>query len=137
MAATAMLHDTLEDTELPLDNIMDLNIDVGCMVVWLTDLPWYNLNRKKGTKAFRKYRKQLQWDRLRCAPVEVQFIKLCDMHHNLMDMDRTDNFLARMCDEMMCLAETIDQAHLPLAREVKALIYEHREWLDEQEKSNG
>ena len=73
LVAAAYLHDTLEDTETTLQQLIDeFGGEVAELVYWLSDL-------EKGT---RKTRKKMSAWRLSRAPLEAKLIKLADLADN-------------------------------------------------------
>lgn len=80
MVAAAYLHDVLEDTTVPYDEIARVtNPQVANYVRWMT-------NPSKGSKLSREERKAMDREHLRKAPKEVKRIKMLDRIDNLRDM---------------------------------------------------
>lgn len=76
MVIAAILHDTVEDTDVTLDDIKDnFGLTVARLVAWVTDIstPFHGP---------RKERKALDAMHLSLAPSEAQTIKLADLIHN-------------------------------------------------------
>jgi (p)ppGpp synthase/HD superfamily hydrolase len=79
----ALLHDTVEDTDVQLESIQRLYGDTVAEYVWyLTKPPAFVGNRAQ--------RKTLDCSRLACAPDIVKFIKICDIMHNAISIKKYD-----------------------------------------------
>ena len=119
MIIAAILHDTVEDTEMTLDQIDRIfGQGVARLVSQLTDV-------KKDTGT-RKHRRKANLARLRASEAEVQTIKMADIHHNLSDFDNmADNdmdfafkYLLEKYDTVLCLLE----AYAPLRQATFEMI---------------
>jgi guanosine-3',5'-bis(diphosphate) 3'-pyrophosphohydrolase len=112
--AAAYLHDTVEDTDATIGEIVEgFGETVGELVYWLTD-------SEKGTRSMRKL--MSAW-RLGRAPWEAKLIKLADFIDNTADICRKDRHFApvylrekRTILEMMEKAEAEALTRLPLYR---------------------
>ena len=79
----AVLHDTVEDTDATMEDIVELfNEEVAKGVWFLTKCPDYVGNRRT--------RKKICEDRLSSAPLIVRLIKTFDMYHNSLTLERDD-----------------------------------------------
>lgn len=85
MIVAALLHDTVEDTDVTLLDIKNaFGPSIASMVAWLTDVSTpYHGNRE--------IRKKLDRLHLSLAPGEVQTIKIADMLDNSESIRRHDN----------------------------------------------
>jgi len=85
--AAAYLHDTLEDTQTSLKQLIDeFGPEVAELVYWLSDL-------EPGT---RKMRKRMSTWRLSRAPLEAKLIKLADLADNTPSIVEHDPDFARV-----------------------------------------
>jgi len=76
MLAAALLHDTVEDTNVTMDQIFsEFGEEVGTLVYWLTDI-------SKPEDGNRKFRKAKDRDHIAQAPVAAKTIKLADLIDN-------------------------------------------------------
>jgi (p)ppGpp synthase/HD superfamily hydrolase len=74
---TAVLHDTVEDTDCTFNDIeKNFGEDIAVGVWWLTD----ETSKQKGNRAIRKL---ISNNKVRHAPAPIQFIKLCDVLQNV------------------------------------------------------
>lgn len=79
----ALLHDTVEDTPVTIDQIQMLFGDKVAKYVWfLTDADNFIGNRKT--------RKAITRARLQHAPLEAKVIKLADIYHNSLSIAKYD-----------------------------------------------
>jgi (p)ppGpp synthase/HD superfamily hydrolase len=85
MLCAALLHDTVEDCGVTLEQIKELfGPEVEDLVFWLTDPP-------KGESGMnRAVRKELSRQRLEIAPPEAQTIKLADLISNTASIVKHD-----------------------------------------------
>ena len=87
--AAAILHDTIEDTDVTADDLERLfGLTVSTYVEWLTDC-----NKEFGNRAARK---QVDRTRLSLAPDEVQTIKLADLISNTATITTYDPKFAKV-----------------------------------------
>jgi len=113
MVAAAFLHDVVEDTSHPLDEILaEFGPDVARLVAELT-------NPSKGMTASRPQRKQLDREHLATVSREARLIKLLDRIDNLQEMaDAPTAFRRQYCQESRLLAEVIGDADPALKAEL-------------------
>ena len=79
----ALLHDTVEDTDATMEDILTVfGEDVAKGVWFMTKVPDYVGNRK--------FRKELCEARLREAPEIIRILKTCDMFHNSQSIEEHD-----------------------------------------------
>ena len=84
MVAAALLHDTVEDTQVTTSVIQSyFGAEVADLVEWLTNVT----TLEDGN---RKTRKKLDRERMWKAPYEAQTIKVADVIANLSDIERQD-----------------------------------------------
>jgi len=104
--ASALLHDTVEDTSVTNVDIAHLyGAPVARLVYWLTDTS----RPEDGNRAIRK---GIDADRLAKAPAEAQFVKLADMIDNADSIFRHDpGFAPQFTKEMSHLVEIMDKVH--------------------------
>lgn len=84
MVAAALLHDTVEDTNVSFDEIRaEFGVEVERLVFWLTDV---------STKADgnRETRKAIDREHYAEAPPDAQTVKVADMIHNTACVSRND-----------------------------------------------
>lgn len=102
MIAAALLHDTVEDCDVEFDDIV---IPFGADVA---EAVWY-LTKPREFVGNRQQRKKLDRARLALAPMEVRFIKICDIMHNATSIKELDkNFWNTFQDEVF---ELLDAMH--------------------------
>lgn len=90
MIAAAWLHDTVEDTQVTLDDIRrEFGDDIAELVDWLTD----SQTPEDGNRATRKAREA---ERLGKAPARAQTIKLADLIDNTSSIVTHDPEFARV-----------------------------------------
>lgn len=81
MILAALLHDTVEDTHITIQQIYDyFGGDVAMMVEWLTKTEWPDPQPNRTQK------KLFEAGRLKMAPANVKTIKLADRLHNTPDI---------------------------------------------------
>lgn len=102
MCAAALLHDTVEDCDVSIDDIQREFGDTVAEYVWyLTKPPVFVGNRAK--------RKEMDRARLREAPVEVRLIKIMDLYHNSGSIKEHDpKFWETFSDEAVQLLIAMD-----------------------------
>lgn len=90
MLAAALLHDTVEDTPITLDEIeREFGADVANLVFWLTDVS----RREDGNRATRK---AMDLTHIAEAPAAAQTIKLADLIDNAASIVAHDPQFARV-----------------------------------------
>ena len=102
LIAAAKLHDVLEDTPLPPEDICnECGVEVLSLVLQLT-------NPSKGMKLPREVRKQLDREHLRHVSHGAKLIKLCDRFDNVLDMKGADQDFKQMYhDEAVLLLQVL------------------------------
>ena len=98
----ALLHDTVEDTDVTIEEIQRLfGFKVAQGVWFLTKTPSFVGNRAE--------RKALCEERLAKAPEVIKIIKTCDMHHNSKSIEEYDaNFWELFKTETKALLTAMD-----------------------------
>ena len=106
----AILHDTVEDTEATLEEVVELfGLEVAEYVWYLTKPPEFVGNRAK--------RKEHDRNRLALAPEEVKFIKFYDVVHNAGSIKEHDpKFYESWRHEMQLLFLAMDIHSLDFGR---------------------
>jgi (p)ppGpp synthase/HD superfamily hydrolase len=90
MIQAAILHDTVEDTDVTLEDIeQNFGLEVKELVFWLTDVS----KPEMGNRAFRK---SLDRKHTADAPVEAQVIKCADLLHNSISIIKHDKDFAKV-----------------------------------------
>jgi (p)ppGpp synthase/HD superfamily hydrolase len=114
----ALLHDTVEDTDVTLELIKsEFGETVATMVDWLTDkyvLP------EHGNRATRK---ALECQRLAGAPADVQTVKMADLIHNsgsIVDGDK--GFAQVYMKEKIALIDALTKADIQLRARAVAIV---------------
>jgi len=88
--AAAWLHDTVEDTDVTLDDLeAEFGPEIRDLVYWLTDR-----SREEGIN--RRSRKALDRERLARAPEAAQTVKLADLIDNMKSISANDPDFARV-----------------------------------------
>lgn len=104
--AVAVLHDVIEDTAGTLDEIAELDNEVGqeiaMLVMWLTN-PKIDLRGR----ARRFLRTSWMHERVARAPTMVRLIKLLDRYDNIRDLPADDDFFPKYCRESVDLVDKI------------------------------
>lgn len=111
IVAAALLHDVLEDTDTPIDEIVSVGQDekegrtILRLVLALTDM--------KALKGSRKWRKEASLIRLAEAGPEVALVKLADRLHNAGDMAATNPefFRKKYAAESIRLVDVLEKAN--------------------------
>lgn len=118
MVAAAFLHDVLEDTTVPPEEIeAKTSPKVLYFVEWMT-----NRSKKTHPAANRAERKRIDRDRLAGAPGEVKIIKMIDRIDNLREMDGADPGFGKLYgQESLLLVEALKEGDPGLAAELREL----------------
>ena len=116
MVAVALLHDTVEGTQITLEQIRDVfGEEVASGVDWLTDV-----SRKEDGN--RETRKALDRQHLAKAPAEFQTVKLADLIDNTESITRYDLDFARIyLREKAALLEVLRQGDATLWARAKEI----------------
>ena len=120
MAAAALLHDVLEDTQVVEADLRKFfPEDVIEWVVALTDTPKTNgMNRAM--------RKQMDRDRLAAAPAEVQTIKVADLISNSHDISAHDpHFSVVYMSEKTKLMNVLTKADPRLIAQAEKILHSY------------
>jgi len=114
----ALLHDTVEDTDVTIEEIEEIfGTEVAGYIWYLTKPPFYVGNRYK--------RKELDRNRLSLAPEEVRSIKFFDLYHNAFSIKEHDQSLYIIWrNEAKLLLEAMKAKELPCLKE------EHLDFID-------
>jgi (p)ppGpp synthase/HD superfamily hydrolase len=117
MIVAAWLHDVLEDTDVPPEDIRN---EFGDRVLKLVQ---ELTNPSKGSKEPRRVRKQMDIDHLKGVSKEAKQIKLADRLENLYDLEGADDdFPALYAKESRALIEAIGDADEGLRVQIEARI---------------
>jgi (p)ppGpp synthase/HD superfamily hydrolase len=121
--AAAWLHDTVEDTDVTLEDVTDAFGDrVSALVFWLTD----TTTLEDGNRATRK---NIARDRLAKAPVEAQCVKVADIIANAASIAEHDrNFWKVFRNEVAQDIEAMDKVPTEI-REVALDMLHFYDWL--------
>jgi len=119
-ACAAVMHDTIEDTDVTYDDIAEIFGEyVADIVAGLT-------NPTKGLPDPRAVRKQKDRDHLRDQPVGIKIIKMIDRIDNLSDVSRAvaldPGFVDTYIPESWELWKVIKDANQNLAKELEECI---------------
>jgi guanosine-3',5'-bis(diphosphate) 3'-pyrophosphohydrolase len=127
--AAALLHDVLEDTNVPGKEIMDFLLTVMSaedaaeamrLVEQLTDI----YTKKRYPQWNRRKRKTKEAERLAKASAEAQTIKYADIIDNLPEIMREDpDFADRYLSECRELLKRMDKGHQELREEAMKIIH--------------
>lgn len=104
MIAAALLHDTVEDTDVFIEHIYEeFGPDIGYLVAGLTDV-------SQPSDGNRQVRKAMDREHLAKGDIRVQLIKLADMKCNGIDIAEKDkDFAVVYLREMKELREAMDK----------------------------
>jgi (p)ppGpp synthase/HD superfamily hydrolase len=90
MLCAAILHDTVEDTEVSnFDIFTSFGSEIAILVSWLTDVS----RPEDGNRAARKLKDRIHTSK---APFEAQLIKCADLIHNSESIVRHDESFAKL-----------------------------------------
>ena len=125
MICAALLHDTVEDSDMKISTIRGLfSMRIGDIVWELTD----NVELSTGNRA---YRKRLALERLQFASPETQTIKLADLIDNTKSILAHDPAFAKVYmrekDDLLHVLTKGDPMLWALAREIVDKYYEQEE----------
>ena len=117
MIAAALLHDVVEDTPFTIDDIKDKFGDkVAELVGWLTDI-------SRPEDGNRKTRKALDRDHSAAAPAEAQTIKVADLIHNTLSIEKYDpHFYKIYKEEKIALLRVLTKADQALVRRAQQQV---------------
>lgn len=120
--AAALLHDVLEDTKLPPEDIKDCcGNDVLFLVQELTNPSHLPENKKK----LRAERKFIDREHIKLVSYQAKVIKLCDRIDNLKDIKKApDDFKQLYAQESRALLEALKNTHFTLEKEMLEIIEE-------------
>ena len=122
LVAAAWLHDTVEDTDIVLDDIKEsFGEEIASIVDGLTN----RFDKASYPDMNRKARKSAEHERLAKAPHEVKLLKLLDRTDNLREMSVEDEGFTKLyIRESRDLLIAVGDADLGLGRELQAVIDE-------------
>jgi len=105
MLAAALLHDTVEDTAITLEQIeRAFGADISVLVYWLTDIS----RKENGNRAARKFRDR---EHIAQGPSAAQTIKVADLMDNTASIVAHDPGFARVyLAEKSALLDVLSQA---------------------------
>ena len=118
MIAAALLHDTVEDTSVTIQDIVkEFGTPTATLVQWLTDTS----RPEDGNRATRK---AIDRDNLAQAPAAAQLIKAADMISNGRDIMKHDpNFAKTYIAEMKLLLDAMFKIHsMDIYKEAKRIV---------------
>lgn len=118
MIAAALLHDTVEDTDVTVEDIRnEFGNSTADMVKWLTDT-------SKPEDGNRQVRKTIDRNRLSQSPAAVQLIKAADMISNGKDIMVNDPKFAKVyIGEMKLLLNSMTKIHsMDIYNEAKGVV---------------
>lgn len=118
MLMAALLHDTVEDTPVTIEDIqVEFGDEVATLVGWLTDV-------SKPTDGKRVVRKAIDRQHTADAPAEAQTVKCCDLISNTKSIVANDpNFAIVYLEEKGKLLEVMTKAD-PTILAVARKLYE-------------
>jgi (p)ppGpp synthase/HD superfamily hydrolase len=119
LVAAAWLHDTVEDTNLTLDDLKGwFGEEIASIVHGLTN----QFDKASYPDMNRKQRKTAEIERLAKAPREVKVLKMLDRIDNLREMGQDEDFAKLYLRESRDLLIALGNADLELGRELQGLI---------------
>lgn len=128
MACAAVLHDTVEDTDLTLEEI---HAEFGGTVATYVGSLTNQFSKKQHPELNRQERKARELERLAAIPREAKLIKLCDRIDNLSDAPFSDDdgldFREVYVRESRALAKALGSANTSLEARLLALAAKHEE----------
>jgi (p)ppGpp synthase/HD superfamily hydrolase len=122
LVAAAWLHDTVEDTDLTLEDVREsFGEEIASIVHGLTN----KFDKASYPDMNRKARKKAEHERLHREPHNVQVLKLLDRIDNLREMSAEDEgFIKLYIRESRDLLIAVGDSDLGLGRELAALLDE-------------
>ena len=122
LVAAAWLHDTVEDTDITLD---DIKASFGEEIASIVDGLTNRFDKASYPDMNRKARKSAEHERLAKAPHEVKLLKVLDRIDNLREMSVEDEGFTKLyIRESRDLLIAVGDADLGLGRELQAVIDE-------------
>ena|SRR3990172_379326 len=115
MIAAAVLHDTVEDTGVSLEDIRD---QFGTAVADIVDDLTNRYTKDRWPQHNRSSRKQMEIDRLSRASREAKIIKMIDRIDNLHEGGFSGKFMKLYADESRALADAVGDADSALKDEL-------------------
>lgn len=117
MIAAALLHDVVEDTQVPLDIIrLEFGAEVADLVFWLTDI-------SKPEDGNRTQRKTIDREHIAAAPADAQTVKVADLISNTRTIVQYDPGFAKVyLEEKRRLLEMLTKADPILVQVAKEQI---------------
>lgn len=117
----AILHDTVEDTDLTIEDIIrEFNEETGRIVAGLTDM----YTKDAYPKLVRKERKKLEHEKISKLTTDIKLIKLIDRTDNLEEMTANDNFLSVYLAESKLLMTALNKDVQPLYAKDFGLLFD-------------
>lgn len=118
----ALLHDTVEDTDVSQKEINDtFGLSIGHLVFWLTDV-------SKKTDGNRKTRKAIDREHIGKSILEAKTIKLADLIDNASDIARNDvNFAKIYMAEKRLLLEVLRDGEQSLFLRASKIVEDYYE----------
>lgn len=111
VVVAALLHDTVEDTEVTKEQVaQEFGENVASMVAALTEERPAGMNRRQRLAAY--------FDRLSRERRDVKVLKLLDRLDNLNELDPASGFTRLYARESLLLAEAVGDADEPLRIEL-------------------
>ncbi len=132
LVAAALLHDVLEDTDTPIQDIVEVGLDEeqGLEILELV----LDLTDNKDLKGTRRWRKEASLLRLAKAGPQVALVKLADRLHNVGDMatQNPDFFKKKYAPESLRLIDVLEKANAinlnmlkHLGDKIRAIVDKH------------
>lgn len=117
MLAASLLHDTVEDTHVTIEDIWrEFGAEVATLVGWLSDVS----RREDGNRATRKAKDR---EHLQAAPPAAKTIKLADVIENTQSIVAHDRrFAMTYLPEMVALVEVLKDGDPILWERANALV---------------
>lgn len=132
MVAAALLHDTLEDTEVTYALLHEeFGTEVADLVLWLSDV-------SKPEDGNRSTRKMLDRQHIAAAPADAQTIKVCDLIANTRSILAYDkNFAKVYLEEKRLLMDVLTKADVGLRARALAQLDEALRELEQVRLDNA
>ncbi len=131
--AVALLHDTVEDTPVTLDEIYDAFLDFGKEVALQVMFGVTLLSDVEKSAGNRAERKAMDRDRAASAPGWVQTVKLADLISNTRDIAANDPaFAVSYLAEKQLLLEVLTKGDQTLLQAARKALWEAHDGLHER-----